>query len=140
VLFYKALAIFAQGLGVWIAIGAGLAVVALAAVAYAILGLGRKLPLKPMLVTGASVLLLLSVAFAGNAVRSLQGADVIGATPVASEAARLPVLLAELTGIHPTREGLLTQAVLAAVLLLGAAFVFVWQPVRRRRSARMATA
>ena len=133
VLFYKALAIFAQGLGVWIAAGAGLAVIALGAVAYAILGLGRKLPLKPMLVTGASVLLVLSVAFAGNAVRSLQGADVIGATPVQSDAARLPVLLAELTGIHPTREGLMAQAVLAAILLLGAAFVFLWQPARRRR-------
>ncbi|MEJ7892805.1 MAG: FTR1 family protein [Solirubrobacteraceae bacterium] len=136
VLFYKALAIFAQGLEVWIAIGAGLAVIALGAVAYAILGLGRKLPLKPMLVTGASILLVLSVAFAGNAVRSLQGSDVVAATPVEAGAARLPVLLAELTGIHPTREGLITQAVLAALLLVGAAYVFAWQPARRRRRER----
>ncbi len=35
-----------------------------------------------MLITGASILLLLSVAFAGNAVRSLQSADLIAATPV----------------------------------------------------------
>jgi high-affinity iron transporter len=140
VLFYKALAIFAQGLGVWIAIGAGLAVAALGAVAYAILGLGRKLPIKPMLVTGASILLVLSVAFAGNAVRSLQGSDVISATPVNSDIVRLPVLLAEMTGIHPTREGLITQGVLASILLLGAAFVFIWQPARRRRSRDVVTA
>ena len=52
--------------------GVAAAVVALAGVGYAILGLGKKLPLKPMLITGARILLLLSVAFAGNAVRSLQ--------------------------------------------------------------------
>ena len=67
------------------------AVVALGGVGYAILGLGKKLPLKPMLITGASILLLLSVAFAGNAVRSLQDADVVAATPVHAGWARLPV-------------------------------------------------
>ena len=41
----------------------------------------RKLPLKPMLIAGASILLLLSVAFVGNAVRSLQEADLIAVTP-----------------------------------------------------------
>ena len=46
-------------------------------------GWASKLPLKPMLIGGASILLLLlSVAFAGNAVRSLQSADLVRATPV----------------------------------------------------------
>ena len=71
VLFYQALSLFAAGLGLWVWLGVVAAVVALAGVGYAILGLGKKLPLKPMLITGASILLLLSVAFAGNAVRSL---------------------------------------------------------------------
>jgi hypothetical protein len=84
-----------------------------------------------MLITGASVLLLLSVAFTGNAVRSLQSADLVAATPVGLP--RLPVFLAELTGIHPTTQGLVVQSVLLGVFLLGALYAFAWQPARRRR-------
>src|ERR687889_8902 len=104
---------------------------ALGGVGYAILGLGKRLPLKPMLITGAGILLLLSVAFVGNAVRSLQSADMLAATPV--QWPRLPVFLAELTGIHPTTQGLVVQAALLGVYVLGALYVFAWQPARRRR-------
>jgi len=138
VLFYQALLLFAQGLELWIALGALLAVAALGAVAYAILRLGRTLPLKPMLLTGASILLLLSVAFAGNAVRSLQGADMVAATPVQAGWARPPVFVAELTGIHPTRESLLVQAVLLAIFVAGALWTFVGLPQRQRRKERVA--
>jgi high-affinity iron transporter len=135
VLFYQALVLFAQGLEVWVALGVAAAAAALAAVGYAVLKLGRRLPLKPMLISGASILLLLSVAFAGNAVRGLQEADVIAVTPISGDWARLPVFIAELTGIHPTREGLAVQAILLAVYLLGAAYMFAWRPLRRRRAA-----
>jgi high-affinity iron transporter len=131
VLFYQALVLYAQGLELWVILGIVAAAMALGGVAYAILGLGRKLPLKPMLITGASVLLLLAVAFTGNAVFSLQSADVIAATPVSSP--RLPVFLAELTGVHPTTQGLIVQGVMLAVFALGALYVFAWQPARRRR-------
>src|SRR3954452_5115674 len=131
VLFYQALALFAEGLILWVVLGAVAAAVALAGVGYAILGLGRQLPLKPMLITGAGVLLLLSVAFVGNAVRSLQSADLVAGTPVSRP--RLPVFLAELTGIHPTSQGLVVQAVLLGVYVVGAVYVFAWQPSRRRR-------
>jgi high-affinity iron transporter len=131
VLFYQALVLFAEGLGGWVIAGAVTAALALGGVAYAILKLGKQLPLKPMLVTGASVLLLLSVAFAGNAVRSLQSADMLQATPV--DWPRLPVFLAELTGLHPTREGIIVQVVMLLVFIAGAAYVFAWQPARRRR-------
>jgi high-affinity iron transporter len=137
VLFYQALLLFADGLGLWIALGAVAAVAALAGVAYAILRLGRTLPLKPMLVTGASILLLLSVAFAGNAVRSLQGADMVRATPVHAGWARPPVFVAELTGIHPTRESLILQAAMLAVFAAGATWVFAVVPARRRRRERV---
>jgi high-affinity iron transporter len=140
VLFYQALSLFAAGLGVWVALGAAAAVVALAGVGYAILGLGKKLPLKPMLITGASILLLLSVAFTGNAVRSLQSADVVTATPVHAGWARLPVFVAELTGIHPTTQGLIAQAVLLAIFVLGAAWVFWLAPLRARRASEVSTA
>ena len=134
VLFYQALALFAQGLILWVVLGAVAAAVALGGVGYAILRLGKQLPLKPMLVTGAGVLLLLSVAFVGNAVRSLQSADLLAATPVSWP--RLPVFLAELTGIHPTSQGLVVQAALLGVYALGAVYVFAWQPTRRRRQVR----
>jgi high-affinity iron transporter len=138
VLFYQALSLFAEGLTLWVVLGAVTAAAALGAAGYAILKAGKQLPLKPMLVTGASILLLLSVAFAGNAVRSLQSADIVQATPVGS--LRLPVFLAELTGIHPTREGLAIQAVMLIVFVLGAAYVFAWQPARRRRQQTTAAA
>jgi high-affinity iron transporter len=131
VLFYQALSLFAEGLTLWVVLGAVAAALALGVAGYAILKAGKQLPLKPMLVTGASILLLLSVAFAGNAVRSLQSADIMQATPVSSP--RLPVFLAELTGLHPTQEGIAIQAVMLLVFVLGAAYVFAWQPSRRRR-------
>jgi high-affinity iron transporter len=131
VLFYQALALFAEGLILWVVLGAVAAAVALGGVAYAILRLGKQLPLKPMLIAGASVLLLLSIAFVGNAVYALQAADYLTATPLAHP--RLPVFLAELTGIHPTTQGLVAQAAFLAVYVLGAAYVFAWQPARRRR-------
>jgi high-affinity iron transporter len=131
VLFYQALGLFAEGLGLWVALGAAAAAVALGGVAYAILKLGKQLPLRPMLIGGAGVLLLLAVAFTGNAVRSLQSIDLVRATPV--DWPRLPVFVAELTGIHPTREGLVAQAVLLGVFVLGAVWVFAVEPARRRR-------
>jgi high-affinity iron transporter len=133
VLFYQALTLFAAGLGQWVLLGFVAAAIALAGVAYAIIGLGKKLPLKPMLVTGASILLLLSIAFVGNAIRSLQEADAVQATPITGGWARLPVFVAELTGIHPTQEGIIVQAAMLAVFALGALYVFAWLPARRRR-------
>src|SRR3954465_2888749 len=138
VLFYQALSLFAEGLTLWVVLGAVTAAAALGAAGYAILKAGKQLPLKPMLITGASILLLLSVAFAGNAVRSLQSADIVQATPVAHP--RLPVFLAELTGIHPTREGLALQVVMLLVFVLGAAYVFAWQPARKRRRSQQTAA
>ena len=84
------------------------------------------------------MLLLLAVAFTGNAVRSLQSVDLVRATPV--DWPRLPVFVAELTGIHPTREGLIAQAVLLGVFVLGAVWVFAVEPARRRRRVSEAPA
>ncbi len=104
VLFYQALALFAEGLALWIALGAVAAAIALVVVGYAILKLGKRLPLKPMLLTAAMLLLALSVAFVGNAVRSLQEGDWIGVTPVSGDWARLPDLPRR-ADRHPSDEG-----------------------------------
>jgi high-affinity iron transporter len=135
VLFYQALALFAGGLVLYVVLGALAAAVTLAGVGYAILKTGSKLPLKPMLIAGATILLLLSVAFTGNAVRSLQEADVVGVSPIEGGWARLPLFVAELTGIHPTAQGMAAQAILLGVYLAGGAWVFGVQPARRRRRA-----
>jgi high-affinity iron transporter len=132
VLFYQALAIFAQGLELWVVLGALTAAAALGAAAYAVIGLGKKLPFKQLLVAGASTLLLLSVAFAGNAVRSLQEAGWISVTPIEGDWARLQVFLAELTGIHPTREGIVVQVALLSVYIVGGLYLFGWKRLSRR--------
>ena len=138
VLFYQALALFAEGLVLWVVLGAVAGAVALGAIGYAVVGLGKKLPLRPMLIAGAAVLLLLSVAFAGNAVYALQAADVVAITPVDAGWARPPIFIAELTGIHPTVEGLSVQAGLLALYLVGSLYVFVVRPARERQAARAA--
>jgi high-affinity iron transporter len=138
VLFFQALTLYAEGLMLWVALGAALAAAALAGVGYAVFVLGRKLPIKPLLIAGASILLVLSVAFAGNAVRSLQSADLIGATPIDDSWARLPIFLAELTGIHPTVQGIAVQAALLTVYVAGAIWVFAIRPARLRRSTGLA--
>jgi high-affinity iron transporter len=132
VLFYQALTIFAQGLLTWVLLGIVAAAAALAALGVAILKLGKRLPLKQLLLAGATMLLLLSVAFVGNAVRSLQEGDLLSVTPIDAGWARPPVFLAELTGIHPTRESITAQLLLLAVYVAGATYMFVWKPVRRR--------
>ena len=132
VLFYQALTIFAAGLLEWVLLGIAAAALALAAVGWSVLKLGKKLPVKQLLLGGATMLLLLSVAFAGNAVRSLQEGDWLPVTPIEGGWARLPIFLAELTGIHPTRESIGVQVVLLAVYAAGATWLFLWQPLRRR--------
>ena len=132
VLFYQSLVLFSQGLELWVALGAAVGAAALAVVGWAIFGLGKKLPMRPLLIGGASILLLLSVAFVGNAIRSLQEADVIVSSPIADDWARLPIFIAELTGIHPTTEGIAAQASLLTVYLLGALYVFAIRPLRGR--------
>lgn len=132
-LFYQSLILFADGLILWVVLGAIAAALALGGAGTAILKTGRKLPLRPMLIAGASVLLLLSVTLAGNAVRALQEGDVIGTTLIQGEWARLPIFVAEMTGIHPTVEGIATQATMLAIYVLGAAWFFGVGPALERR-------
>ena len=139
-LFYQALLLFTQGLLEWVVLGVLTAVAALVVVGWAVLKLGKRLPVKQLLLAGASTLLVLSVAFAGNAVRSLQEGDWISVTPIDGGWARLPVLLAELTGIHPTREGIFVQLLLLGVYVTGAAYMFAWRPLRRRSLEAAASA
>ena len=114
------------------ALGLGVGLVVLAAAAWLILRLGRKLPIKTFLGVAVVLLMVTSVAFLGNAVRSLQEADVVPLTRWPGWP-RAPIFLAQSTGYWPSRETLLAQGLLTAVYLAGAGYAFAIRPRRARR-------
>ncbi len=134
VLFYQALLGFARGLEGWIWLGTGVAAATLAGVGMAMFRAGRRIPVRKVLGTAVVMVMVLSVAFLGNAVRDLQEAAVIPVTLIPG-LPRLPIFLAELTGYHPTVQTVVAQAVFAAVYLVGAAWMFVILPRRKRAAA-----
>jgi high-affinity iron transporter len=134
-LMYQALFNMTEGLTSWVVLGAVLGALALAAVAYAIFKLGRKLPVRTFLTVAVVLVMALSVAFVGNAVRELQQAAILHVTFL-ENFPRLPIFLADLTGIHPTLQSLLAQLFLVVIYLAGAMWMFVITPVRERRAAR----
>jgi high-affinity iron transporter len=131
VLFYQALLFVTQGLELWVALGAAASLVVLVGVAIAIFRAGRRIPTKQFLGVAVTLLMALSVAFLGNAVRGLQTAALITITPI-DGAPRLPIFLSDLTGYHPTVQTLSAQAALIVVYLLGAGAMLV----SRRRGTR----
>lgn len=131
VLFYQALISFARGLQAWVLLGAVAGAAALAAIGWVIFKAGRKIPVKTFLTTAVAMVMLLSVAFIGNAVRGFQEAALLPVTFIES-VPRLPIFLAQLTGWYPTTQTILAQAALAAVYIAGAIWTFVVLPRRER--------
>jgi len=119
VLFYQALLFYADRALGYVAAGFAAGAVALAAVAWMILRLRRKLPIRTFMTAAVAMVMALSVAFIGNAVNQLQNLDWLPATSLRDSLPRLPVAVAELTGIHPTVQGLGAQVVLALVYVGG---------------------
>jgi high-affinity iron transporter len=76
--------------------------------------------------------MIMSVAFIGTAVEQLQGSGFIGATSLLGIVPRLPNLVAQLTGIHPTVETLGAQAVLTLVYLCGFIWMRTHMPAKRK--------
>ena len=139
-LFYQALLTFGAGLGGYVALGLGLGIVALVIVSYAIFRLGRRLPVRAFLTTAVAILMATSVTFLGNAVRSLQEADVVRLTPIDGWP-HAPIFLAQALGYWPSRETIGAQGVLAAIYVLGAVYMFVVRPrLHGRAGARRVAA
>ena len=133
-LFYQSLLTFGEGLGRYVLLGIGLAVAALAVVAHVVFALGRKLPVRKFMNTAVALVMATSVAFLGNALNTLQSADVL--TYRRTTFPRLPIFLSEATGVWPTVPSLLGQAALTLVYLGGAAYAFVVKPLLARRLSR----
>lgn len=132
VLFYQALLAFSEGLMGYVALGAAGGVVALGIVGWVVFKAGRRIPVKAFLTTAVALVMVVSVAFAGNAVRGFQEAALIDVTYWES-LPRLPIFLSHLTGWYPTRETILAQGALTLVYALGAIWTFVFLPRRERR-------
>ena len=97
--------------------GIGVALLLLAIIGGAILRFSVRLPIGPFFAVTGWLLALMAVVFAGNGIAALQEAGVLNATFV--RFISVPVL-----GIHPTMQGLVTQA---AVLALPQAGVQIWR-------------
>ncbi|MDQ4064530.1 MAG: FTR1 family protein, partial [Actinomycetota bacterium] len=129
VLFYQALLSFAEGLLSWVAVGTALGALALGAIGWVIFKAGRRIPVRAFLTTAVSLVMVLSIAFAGNAVRGFQQAALLPITHLES-LPDLPIFVAQLTGWYPTRETILVQVALALIYVLGAVWTFVVLPRR----------
>ena len=140
-LFYQSLLSFGSGLMWAVLAGLGAGLVALAAVAVLIFRFGRKLNIKVFMNTAVALVMLTSVAFLGNAVHSLQSADVIS-YHVLSGFPQMPIFLAQALGFWGTWETILSQGVLFAIYAVGAMYVFMVKPrlIRRQRDRAIAGA
>ncbi|MEP7048276.1 MAG: FTR1 family protein, partial [Ilumatobacteraceae bacterium] len=130
-LLYQALVEFGQGLGGAIVVGLVAGLLALGVVSYLIFKLGRALPVKTFLAGAVVLLMATSVAFLGNAVRALQAADLVALSPLPGLPSA-PIFLAQSIGYWPSAQTLGAQAVLAAIYLAGAGYLFVLRPRRAR--------
>jgi high-affinity iron transporter len=132
VLFYQALISFSEGLGAYVVLGAVVAAIALGGVGWFIFKAGRRLPIKSFLTTAVALVMIVSVAFIGNAVRGFQEAALLPVTYVES-LPKLPIFVSHLTGWYPTRETILAQAALTFIYVLGAVWTFGVLPRREKR-------
>lgn len=138
VLFYQALLWMAENMEAWILLGILLATVVLAVIGYAILWAGARLPVRVFLTTAMVMVMLLSVAMLGNAVRELQDADVISITSLFDTFPRINPFVAQFLGIYPTVETVAAQVALLLVYVIGGVYFYLG-PARRARLAEART-
>jgi high-affinity iron transporter len=126
ILFYAAL--WAEGTGAAMLVGAGAAIVLLALVAWVMLRYSRQLPITKFFAWSAVLIAVLTVVLAGKGIAGLQEAGLLGVSPLAG------VPRIEVLGLFPTVETVLAQ--LAAIVVLAIGFWFSG----RSTSARPASA
>jgi len=127
VLFFRALTLDSPGRAAAIAAGCATGCAILAALVFGMQQLGRRLNPRPVMVASGLLLTALAIALVGQGVRALQEGGYVPLTPIGNAAGGLPSL-----GLYPTLEGLGTQLVVLALVLLP-----VW--LDRRRAEASAT-
>ena len=133
VLFYQALLSFAKYMEWYVVAGliSGLAMIL--GLAYIMRKLGKKLPLRLLFGVTMGVGAYMSIAFMGNAVRSLQEIGYIPTTPIFGIIPRLDINVSEMTGIHPTLETFIAQIILLGIYLAGSLYILIIQPKRKKK-------
>lgn len=127
VLFYEALLTDAPAGAVLAGLGIGALAVLLTG--WAVLGLGRRLPVAALFRVTGAMLAVLSVMMTGAGIRGLQTAALLPATPAGwfPDSEALQVWF----GLYPVAEALAAQAAVLAIYLAA----FVWWRVPRRPAA-----
>ena len=132
VVFFQGLLNYSRGLETGLLVGSLAGAVAIVAIALVVFRLGRRLPITTFYTVSLVVVMLISVTFAGNAVRSLQEGYVIGITNLTGSLPRLPIYLSQTTGYHPTLETIIAQLALMGVYGLAGLWVLLMSRRRRR--------
>lgn len=124
ILFYAAL--WTQGNGVAMLLGAVSACIALALISWAMLRYSRTLPIDEFFRYSAWLIAVLTVVLVGKGIAALQEAGVVGITPL-SFLPRVPIM-----GFYPTLQTVAAQALMVVALFCG----FWWN---RRQAAASST-
>lgn len=130
-LFYQALFARPGDVAMPLALGLVAGFVALVGIYVAFHRFGMKLPLRPFFTVTSALLYYMAFVFMGKGVRELQEGNVLPITPIEG----FPTI--ELMGIFPSRETLVGQGILVALLVL--ALVRTFGPGRRTASAATET-
>jgi high-affinity iron transporter len=118
VIFFRGLLFETPGGGRYVLFGALAGLGALALLVFAFQGLGKKLKPRPLLLTCGILLCGLAVLMVGKGVHALQ---LVGVLPITVWGAfQVPSL-----GVYPTREGILAQAAVLALLAGSAAWTLL---------------
>ncbi|MCZ2126588.1 MAG: FTR1 family iron permease [Anaerolineales bacterium] len=132
VLFYQALAFDAPASSIWLGFAIGMAIIF--AVAYAILKLSKRLPLKPFFTVTGLLLMLLAFNMTGAGIRGLQEAGLLAAHLLTWIPENL--VLMELFGVYPTLETTLAQ-ILFLFLLIATFSYSLWRKKNALASTRL---
>lgn len=123
VVYFRTLRDYATGAEGWLLVGVLAGAGALALLGLALARLGRRVPVQALMGLAVVVMMAVSVAFLGNAVRSLQEGYLVGITNLTAVVPRLPIHLAQATGFHPTLETISAQLMLVVGYFVGSAWM-----------------
>jgi high-affinity iron transporter len=111
ILFYAAL--WSQGNGAAVLAGTGLALATLAAIAWAMLRFGQRLPIERFFAYTSMLMAALAVVMVGKGIAALQEVGLVAAWLLPA------VPRVDLFGLHPTVQGTLGQAAMLAAVVAG---------------------